>query len=246
MDGVATFAARGPGQTIPVSHFGDINNSPLWLILNNPKGDRLDAAVGTPPSRFGASNRAVLSSAAVASVKAHFDHYFQQGVGISEFFRPWIDFLDGVLLDGQALRFSEGQICAVDLIKCPTRGGWMGYVMTSEGKCVWDNCLRHDPGNRFLLRQIDLHQPRILLFAGTQGCVGRNWRGTANRRLNAIVRQSNSQLIKSVWTLNGRQRLSVGLASQRVLDRVDSQLVNMERQHLQKVLDAWGSYTRSY
>jgi hypothetical protein len=237
--GVASFAARGPDQTIPVSHFGDISRSALWLILNNPKGDRRDAAVGASPRSFGASTRAALSTASITSVKKHFDHYFQPGARISEFFRPWIDLLDGLRLDGEALNFSDGRICAVDLIKCPTRDSWMSYVMTPEGKRVWENCLRHDQGNRFLLRQIDFHQPRILLFAGTQRCVGRNWRGSANRGLNALARQSNSLLIKSVWTLDARRRVSIGLASQRVLDRLGSQLINVERQHLQKVLDAW-------
>jgi len=240
-DGVATFAARGPAQTIPVSHFGDISRSPLWLILNNPKGDRLDVAVGASPRSFGSSGRAALSAASIASVKTHFDRYFEPGARISEFFKPWIDLLDGIRLDGRTLSFSEGRICAVDLIKCPTRDSWMGYVMTPEGKRVWDNCLRHDRGNRFLLRQIDLHRPRVLLFAGTQRCVGRDWRGSANRSLNALVRQSDSRLIESVWTLDARQRVSIGLASQRVLDRLDLQFVNAERQHLQKVLDAWAS-----
>jgi len=239
LNGVATFAARGPDQTIPVSHFGDISRSPLWLILNNPKGDRQDVAVGTSPGIFGASTRAALSTASITSVKKHFDHYFQPGARISEFFRPWTDLLDGLRLDGEPLRFSDGRICAVDLIKCPTRGSWMGYVMTPEGKRAWDNCLRHDQGNRFLLRQIDLHQPRILLFAGTQRCVGRTWRGSADRSLNALARQSKSLLIKSVWTLDARQRMSIGLASQRVLDRLGSRLVDVERQHLQRVLDAW-------
>lgn len=237
--GVATFAARGPDQTIPVSHFGNISRSLLWLILNNPKGDRLDAAVGTSPRSFGASSRAMLSNGAIATVKTHFDHYFQPGARISEFFRPWIDLLDGIRLDGQTLSFSGGRICAVDLIKCPTRGSWMGYVMTPEGKRVWKNCLQHHQGNRFLLRQIDIHQPRILLFAGTQRCVGRDWRGSADRSLNSLARESNSLLIKGVWTLGTRQRISIGLASQRALDRLDSPLVSMERQHLQKVLDAW-------
>lgn len=98
--GVAAFAARGVEQTIPVSHFGDISRSPLWLILNNPKGDRHDAAVGTVPRSFGAPDRSTLGSAAIASVKTHFDRYFQPGVRINEFFGPWIALLDGILLDG--------------------------------------------------------------------------------------------------------------------------------------------------
>ena len=241
VDGVAPFAAPGPGQTIPVSHFGDISISSLWLILNNPKGDRLDEAVGTSPTSFGASRRAVLSDEAIASVKAHFDGYFRTGAGINAFFRPWIDLLDGILVDGEALTFSGGRMCAVDLIKCPTRAGWMGYVMTAEGKRVWDNCLRHDHGNRFLLRQIDLHRPRILLFAGTQNCVGRDWRGRTDQQLNTLARASKSVLIKGVWTCDVHQRISIGFASQRALDKLDSQVVRKEHQHLQMLLDAWVS-----
>jgi hypothetical protein len=193
-DGVASFAARGPEQTIPVSHFGNISRSPLWLILNNPKGDRLDPAVSTSPRDFRASARADLSGEAIASIKTHFDEYFQPGSPINEFFNGWIRLLDGIRLNGQILTFSGGSICAVDLIKCPTRSGWMGYVMTPEGKRVWDNCLRYDDGNRFLLRQIDLHRPRVLVFAGTQNCVGSDWRGTADREMNVVVRSSDSVL----------------------------------------------------
>ena len=139
------------------------------------------------------------------------------------------------------MRFSEGQICVVDLVKCPTRDSWMGYVMTPEGKRVWDNCLRSSQGNRFLLRQIDLHQPKILLFAGTQSAVGRAWRGTADRRLNALVRQSNSLIIKGVWTLGAHQRISIGLAPQRKLASLDSRLFDTERQNMQSVINAWSS-----
>ena len=40
------FVNNGSQQTIPVSHFGDIENADIWLILTNPKGDLNDSNVG--------------------------------------------------------------------------------------------------------------------------------------------------------------------------------------------------------
>ena len=37
-DGVCEFATDSSNQTIPVSHFDDINKAKIWLILTNPSG----------------------------------------------------------------------------------------------------------------------------------------------------------------------------------------------------------------
>ncbi|MFZ7137858.1 MAG: hypothetical protein ACOWW1_05520 [archaeon] len=47
--------------------------------------------------------------------------------------------------------------------------------MTDEGKEVWDNCLRKK--NKFLEKQIDVHQPKIILFYGTSNLIKAKKRG---------------------------------------------------------------------
>jgi hypothetical protein len=74
--GVIDFVAVSPRQTVPVSHFGNISKSAIWVIFNNPKGDRGDPAVGISPREFGANGRATLSQDAIAPLLdyAYLDH----------------------------------------------------------------------------------------------------------------------------------------------------------------------------
>ena len=69
--GVAGFARRGCQQTLPVSHFVDIDNSRVWPIVNNRKGGRSDAAVATSCGAFGTAGRKLLTAEAIQAVTAH-------------------------------------------------------------------------------------------------------------------------------------------------------------------------------
>ena len=241
--GVGDFAAVGPRQTVPVSHFGNITRSPIWLILNNPANDRQDVAVGTTPAMFGAASRAALGTEAIRAIKTRLDHYFDDAATTHEFFDRWVDLLSGIALNGEVLTFANGTICAVDLIKCPTVANWMGYVMKPEGKQVWDRCLRGASGNRFLIRQIELHRPPVLVFAGTANCVKSPWRGKTDRHLKKLAKDLGSILIADVWTNNVQRRISIGLGSQREIKKLElvPDALGKERRYLQTVLDVWSS-----
>lgn len=241
--GVAPFANPGTGQTIPVSHFGNIDKSKIWVVFNNPKGDRNDLNVGTTPIMFGATGRATLTASDVQRVKEHFDRYFCANSKCNAFFEKWKTLLNGLIIKGEKLTFENGGICVVDLIKCPTVKSWMGYVMKSEGKKVWDNCLRDPNGNKFLLQQIEHHKPTVIIFAGTQACVKKEWKGGKNRELSSLVEQSSSALVETIWTMSLPQRLSVGLKSQRKIEALNNQAISKEQNVIQSVIDRWGNMT---
>jgi hypothetical protein len=236
---VRDFVLAGPKQTVPVSHFGNIGQSSLWLVLNNPKGDRTDPGVNTSPHAFGALSRADLSREAIVQIKRRFDSYFDRADRSHSLFAQWYELLDGICVAWKCISFSARGICAVDLIKCPTKADWMGYVMTTEGKKVWNRCLKDELGRRHLLRQIDFHRPPVLVFAGTQSCVRRPWRGTKNNRLNALAKERNSKIIKSVWSMDKPRRISIGLESQRLIQKLDPASLQSERSCLQTLLDNW-------
>ncbi len=237
--GVAPFTNHGAGQTIPVSHFGDIDKSKIWVVFNNPIGDRNDPNVGTTPEMFGAAGgRLSLSDTNAQKVKEHFDRYFTNGGG-HKFFEKWKTMLNGLNIKGEVLTFENGGICAVDLIKCPTAGSFMGYVMKPEGKKVWDNCLRCSDGNKFLLKQIEHHTPPVIIFAGTQTCVKKQWKGGKDKELSSLVTHYPSKLVETVWTIRLPQRLSVGLPSQRKIASLDNETLSNEKNVIQSVIDKW-------
>lgn len=91
------------------------------------------------------------------------------------YFLVFVKLLEGMEAEGQPISFSSGDVCFVDAIKCPTRKAWMSFVMGADGKKVWANCQKVK--NKFLDRQIDLHQPRIVLFYGTSGLIKAEKRG---------------------------------------------------------------------
>lgn len=151
--------------TIPVSHFGDIVNSKLWVVTTNPKGDRYDPLVGLNLHKFGVSSRTYLKE---PDIKTIFDiqcGYFRDNRKWHPFFSTFVKLLDGIRLGEQNLLFRSGDVCFVDAIKCPTEISWGSFVRSDEGKQVWDNCLRVK--NMFLSRQMEIHKPKIVLYYGT-------------------------------------------------------------------------------
>ena len=60
-DGVSDFVCTGEKQTFPVSHFGDIIKSKIWIIATNPKGDRNDPNVGHLVKDYAQSSRKLIS-----------------------------------------------------------------------------------------------------------------------------------------------------------------------------------------
>jgi len=179
-DGVCEFATKSPRQTIPVSHFGDIENAKIWLILTNPKGDHNDSNVGHLVSNYNVRGRENLTVDHVDLIFQYFSTYFQRD-RIHPFFNPFMALLDGLIVDGHVCTFQNGGICAVDVIKCPTIKAWQQFVRTVEGKKVWHNCLGRvrAPGpNHFIIEQIKSHEPPILIFAQTTaGLIGVEYKG---------------------------------------------------------------------
>jgi len=166
-DGVCEFAAKSPRQTIPVSHFGDIKNAKIWLILTNPKGDHNDSNVGHLVSNYNETGRENLTDDHVDLIFQHFSMYFQRD-RIHPFFNPFMELLEGLIVDDHVCTFQNGCICAVDVIKCPTTKNFQRFVRTDEGKNVWRNCLgkvRASGPNHFIIEQIKTHEPPILIFA---------------------------------------------------------------------------------
>jgi hypothetical protein len=244
-NGVAPFTNPGAGQTIPVSHFGNIDKSKIWVVFNNPKGDKSDPNVGATPRQFGAEGgRLSLSATNAQKVKEHFDRYFTNGGG-HKFFEKWKTMLNGLNIKGEVLTFENGRICAVDLIKCPTVGSFMGYVMKPEGQQVWDNCLRDPQRNKFLLKQIEHHTPPVIIFAGTQTSVKGAWKGDKDKKrvinieMASLIKKSSTALIKDIWTMKSPQRLSFGLQGQRKIESLDNEALCNEKNIIQSVIDKW-------
>jgi hypothetical protein len=236
-NGVAPFIKPGIGQTIPVSHFGNIAKSFIWVVFNNPKGDRSDPNVGSTPRDFGAERRSTISDAAVTRIYEHFNKYFIPERRSHNFFNKWKILLNGIQLNNNILSFENGLIAAVDLIKCPTLSSFMGFVMKNEGKKVWDNCLRGSDGKKFLLKQIKAHEPPIIVFAGTQSCVKQEWKGRRDRELSNLALKENSKLVKDVYIDKKSGRLSLGLRRQRI-NLNDNDLLH-EKKVIQSIFKKW-------
>lgn len=75
-EGVSEFASplSKTGQTFPVSHFGDIKNALIWVVVTNPKGNRNDPNVGLPVKNY-AGNRAILNDSDIGRVFQQFSSY---------------------------------------------------------------------------------------------------------------------------------------------------------------------------
>jgi hypothetical protein len=224
-DGVSDFAKRGPCQTVPVSHFGDIEHAKIWLILTNPKGHRLDPNVGHLVSTYGKQQtRAALSGQDIQNIFKHFSSYFSLGNpnrNVHNFFCNWMALLDGIIVSKQKCTFDNGRICAVDLIKCPTITDWQRYARTDESKCVRSNCLGqvHKPGpSHYIIRQILHHNPPILIFAqGLAGYIGITYRGRKDSNLCGIAQQAQPY-INNAFSLSSPKRVSISLAGSRIMN----------------------------
>jgi hypothetical protein len=119
--------------TIPVSHFGDIINSKLWVVTTNPKGDRNDPLVGLSVHKFGVNRRTDLKEANIESIFETQCRYFRNSNGKwHRFFSALIKLLDGIRLGQQRLFFRTGDMCFVDAIKCPTETSWISFVMSGD------------------------------------------------------------------------------------------------------------------
>lgn len=163
--------------TVPVACFGDVVNSKIWIISTNPDGsDRTDSLVGLSIDRFGVDKRSMLSNQNVAEIFNLQCNYFRQPKSKwHPYFNTFVSLFDELKVEGHSVSFGSGDVCFVDAIKCPTSKAWMGFVMGADGKKVWDNCQRLK--NRFLDQQIDLHQPKAVIFFGTAGLVRAEKRG---------------------------------------------------------------------
>jgi hypothetical protein len=213
-NGVFEFAANSLRQTIPVSHFGDIENAKIWLILTNPKGDLNDSNAGHLVGNYNVMGRENLTDKHVDEIYHHFSSYFQR-MGVHPFFTPYMALLDGLVVGGHTCTFQNGNICAVDVIKCPTITDWQKFVRTNQGKIVSQNCLGRvrTPGpNHFILHQITRHNPPILIFAqSTDGLIGVEYKGNGNGSLQGI---SN---MKTFIRTQPSKRLSISFGSNKEL-----------------------------
>ena len=246
--GVQPFASRlaSQGQTVPVSHFGNIETALIWLLVTNPKGNRSDPNVGLGVRNF-ASDRASPQGTDIPLVFEHFSNY-DFAKSSQEFFGPWRMVLDGLVAGGKEVRFDSGGICAVDLIKCPTQTAWLNYVQTDEGKLVWRNChALEQKGNEFLVRQIELHSPPILLLPGTK-LNGKGYTakllGKKNKQLEGMI-DGDDNYVRAVRSLDNPRRLALELGGARDLRNVvkDRPLLTRSRLTIQRIIDAWSVAT---
>jgi hypothetical protein len=256
--GVFPFASRSApeGQTVAVSHFGNVKSAPLWLLLTNPRGtDRSDANVGLSVRDF-AANRDEIPTSEVPNIFQKFSSY-NFDTSSPDFWTPWKVLLDDIKIGDKTVRFDSDGICAVDLIKCPTRGGWTGYVMKkgdNEGKEVWGNC--HELGKRmgkhFLASQIKLHSPLVVIRPGTafngRGNVPTllgTKRDPAAKALVALVQETSGSYVKHIYCLNTPKRLTIelGPAGEAAAVSGDAGRSGQCRNTIQNVIDKWLALT---
>ena len=192
--------------TSPVSHFGDIANSKLWVVTTNPKGDRDDPLVGLNVHKFGVSSRSHLKELDIKSIFEIQCDYFRDNAKWHPFFSPFIKLLEGIRLGQQSLSFRSGDVCFVDAIKCPTEIAWGSFVRSDEGKEVWDNCLRVK--NKFLPRQLEIHKPRMVLYYGTGSLMRVRYKG---KKVGESTRFSNGLKLQSrhLYSKGCLERISI-------------------------------------
>lgn len=259
--GVFSFASRSApdGQTVPVSHFGRIRTAVVWLFLTNPRGtDRSDSNVGLGVRDF-ATNRNAIPTSEVPRIFQQFSDY-NFDTSSPDFWKPWKALLDAIRVGGKTVTFDSGGICAVDLIKCPTKRNWMGYVMSkenNEGKEVWGNCheLKKRIGNRFLARQIKLHSPRVIICPGTN--LNGRGNGTAflgtktgliSRALNRLLPNTPNGYVKSVSCLSSPKRLTIKLGRASDVTQVtqDPEGSTECKNTIQRIIDTWLALTEKH
>lgn len=193
--------------TIPVSHFGDIVNSKIWVVTTNPKGDRSDPLVGLNVQKFGVNSRTYLTESDIQSIFETQCNYFRSSKERwHRFFLPFVQLLDGLRLGKQNLSFLSGDVCFVDAIKCPTTIAWQGFVRSDDGKQVWNSCLRVK--NQFLREQLKIHKPKSVLYYGTGSLVKVKHKG---RKVEESIRFSNNLKLQTryLYSNNDLERISV-------------------------------------
>jgi len=244
-DGVHPFAARDShdGQTIPVSHFGNIKSALVWLLLTNPKGNRQDTNVGLEAQRF-AANRGALNQEDILKIFEHFSNYDFR-TSSSEFWEPWLSLLDDIKVGEKQLRFDSGGICAVDWIKCPTKTGWRSFVMEDEGKQVWANCDRFQEqiGHRYLKRQIELHKPLILIRPKSvlQGKGTSELLGEKVKELEYLIEAPSINYVKNVRCSSMRKCLTIEVSNTGSIKELsrDTKLRDRSRSTIQQIISKW-------
>jgi hypothetical protein len=243
--GVRPFVLSGPDQTLPVSHFGQISTAKIWLVPTNPKGDRTDWNVGFKPTGF--VDGAALTDEQVQETFDHFSSYFQQPTTHS-FFDPWIALLDGIEVDGERRSWKvkedgRGGICAVDLIKCPTLKDWGSFVRNKENqpdkKLVYRNCFEDTGPGQFLNSQIRLHQPRVLIFAGTASCLSQNREINKDDYLFRLWPKQVAAHRKGIWTFGSPQRLSIDLGAAEKIRGATPDLLKTLKDAIQMIIWSW-------
>jgi len=233
--GVRSFVRSGPAQTIPVSHFGNINSAKIWLVATNPKGARpcRDSNVGFRPHGF--VSRAELTHAQIAETFDHFSAYFNRP-GRDNFFDGWIEILNGIELSGRPQTWERGGICCVDLVKCPTEVAWRG-VVTGPDKSLVYGCFAESDPRRYFKRQVQLHGPRVLLFsAGLGSCYSDNRIVNRDVDLRRLWPKDIKETCTSIWVFGSPSRLSIGLGSANCIKRVETAKI---RRAIQLVIRTW-------
>jgi hypothetical protein len=244
-EGVCPFVQPGPGQTLPVSHFGAITTAKIWLIPTNPKNDRSDSSVGFRPTGF--VSRAALTDKQVQETFDHFSEYFRRPI-THTFFGPWVQLLEGIELDGKRQSWNvkedgSGGICAVDLVKCPTQKDWGPFVRKKpnqqDKKLIYWNCFEDVGPGQFLKRQISLHQAKVLIFADTAPYLTENRRINKDNQLFRLWPLEIADHRTGIWTFKSPPRLSIGLGAVAKIRSASPSLLKQVRDAIQLVIRAW-------
>ena len=249
-DGVLPFVQTGPDQTVPVSHFGNISAAKIWLVPVNPKGDRKDSNVGFRPAAF--VSRSSLTHDQTQETFDHFSAYFQRPI-THQFFSPWIQLLEGIELGGKPQSWftmdndENGGVCAVDLVKCPTLKDWGSFVRKQpnqrDKKLIYLNCFEDAGPGRFLKRQINLHQPRVLIFADTASYLTENRLINKDNELFRLWPNSSAVHRTGVWTFGSPAILSIGLGSVAKIRAASPSGLTELRDTMQTIIHAWEKRT---
>jgi hypothetical protein len=175
--------------------------------------------------QFNVSRRSQLEDKDVKAIfQLQCDYFKQQRNKWHPFFLSFEELLEGMKLGNQTISFALGDVCFVDAIKCPTQKAWMGFVMTPDGKKVWDNCLRKR--NKYLEKQLELYQPKIVLFCGTSGLIRAEKRG---------VKIEESQVFSRKLQLTTRHVYSEGRLKQVSIDFSNTKFDFLPKDELKEV-----------
>ena len=130
----------------------------------------------------------------------------------------------------------------------------MGYVMTKEGKDVWENChcSTKRNGHLFLAQQIQMHEPQIVIRPGTAFNGRGNTptylgtkRGPIPRKLNALI-AGPCNYVKGVRCLDTPRRLTIELGGASKVNGLMKDALCRQRSHatVQEIIETWLSLTK--